>query len=185
MCEIATSGTSESRSTEKGSRAANSMAVRWSILAATWSLAPGVLWSAADRSSPGRLGKRLLGALVDELIDARDHFRLHQNLDAAIPEYQAEFNQSPAFWTSTLSAHMDATLLRLCKAYDLYESKPSLNLRNFLETIEANLHFFDEPSFRERLKNNAFVDSLAAKTHKPDRARLRKNLDSVSPGDLR
>jgi hypothetical protein len=42
---------------------------------------------------------------------------------------------------------MDATLLRLCKAYDLYEGKPSLNLRNFLETIEANLHFFEEPSF--------------------------------------
>jgi HEPN superfamily AbiU2-like protein len=108
--------------------------------------------------------KRLLEALVDELIDARDHFRFHQDFDAAIPEYQAEFNQSPAFWTFTLSAHMDATLLRLGKAYDLYEGKPSLNLRNLLETIEANLHFFDEPSFRERLKNNPFVDSLAADT---------------------
>src|SRR5437763_959090 len=82
--------------------------------------------------------KLLRAALVDELIDARDHFRLHQDLDAAIPEYQAEFNQSAAFWTFTLSAHMDATLLRLCKAYDLYERKPSLNLRNFLETIKAN-----------------------------------------------
>jgi hypothetical protein len=38
--------------------------------------------------------KRLLEALVDELIDAHDHFRLHQDLDAAIPDYQAEFNQS-------------------------------------------------------------------------------------------
>jgi hypothetical protein len=31
--------------------------------------------------------KRLLEALADELIDAREHFRLHQNLNAAIPEY--------------------------------------------------------------------------------------------------
>ena len=38
--------------------------------------------------------KRLLEALVDELIDAHDHFRLHQDLDAAIPDYQVEFNQS-------------------------------------------------------------------------------------------
>jgi hypothetical protein len=57
--------------------------------------------------------KRLLEALVNELIDAHDHFRLHQDLDAAIPDYQAEFNQSAGFWTFTLSAHMDATLLRL------------------------------------------------------------------------
>jgi hypothetical protein len=62
----------------------------------------------------------------------------------------------------TLSAHMDATLLQLCKAYDLYDGKPTLNLRNFLETIQANLYLFDEPNFRERLKENAFVDSLAA-----------------------
>jgi hypothetical protein len=124
--------------------------------------------------------KRLLEALVDELIDARDHFRLHQDLDAAIPEYQAEFNQSAAFWTFTLSAHMDATLLRLCKAYDLYERKPSLNLRNFLETIKANLHLFDEANFRERLKNNVFVDSLARDSRRPDAAQLKKDLESVT-----
>lgn len=127
--------------------------------------------------------KRLLEALADELIDARDHFRLHQDLDASIPKYQAEFNQSAAFWTFTLSAHMDATLLRLCKAYDLYEGKPSLNLRNLLETIEANLHFFDEPNFRERLQNNPFVDSLAADTRKPDPGQLQKDLASAGSGD--
>jgi len=127
--------------------------------------------------------KRLLEALVDELIDARDHFRLHQDLDAAIPEYQAEFNQSAGFWTFTLSAHMDATLIRLCKAYDLYEGKPSLNLRNFLETIEANVHFFDEPNFRQRLKDNPFVDSLAADPRKPDMAQLHSDLKSVSVSD--
>jgi len=127
--------------------------------------------------------KRLLEVLVDELIDAHDHFRLHQDLNAAIQDYQAEFNQSAAFWTFTLSAHMDATLLRLCKAYDLYEGKPSLNLRNFLETIQANLHFFDEPNFRERLKDNPFVDSLAADPRKPDSAQLQKDLESVSNAD--
>jgi len=93
---------------------------------------------------------------------------------------QAEFNQSAAFWTFTLSAHMDATLLRLCKAHDVYERKPSLNLRNFLETIKANLHLFDEPNFRERLKNNVFVDSLAKDCRRPDAAQLKKDLESVT-----
>jgi len=127
--------------------------------------------------------KRLLEALADELIDARDYFRLHQDLDAAIPDYQAEFNQSAGFWTFTLSAHIDAALMRLCKAYDLYEGKPSLNLRNFLETIEANLHFFDEPNFRQRLKDNPFVDSLAAEPRKPDIAQLHSDLQSVNATD--
>jgi hypothetical protein len=75
---------------------------------------------------------------------------------------------------------MDAALLRLCKAYDLHEGKPNLNLRNFLETIQANLHFFDEAIFRERLKDNPFVDSLAADPRKPNPAQLQKDLESVS-----
>lgn len=124
--------------------------------------------------------KRLLEALVDELIDAHNHFRLHQDLNAAIEDYQVEFNEAAEFWTLTLSAHMDATVLRLCKAYDLYKDKPNLSLRNFLETIQANLHFFEEANFRERLKDNPFVDSLAADPRRPDPAQLRKDLDSVS-----
>lgn len=124
--------------------------------------------------------KRLLDALVDELIDALAYFRLHQDLNEAIPHYQAEFNQSAAFWTLTRNAYMDAIFLRLCKAYDLYDRKPNLNLRSFLETIQANLHFFDEPNFRERLKSNAFVDSLAANPRKPDSAQLQRDLESVS-----
>lgn len=127
--------------------------------------------------------KRLLEALVYELIDAREHFRLHQDLSTTIPEYQVEFNQSADFWTSTLRAHMDATLLRLCKAYDLHPDKPNLNLRNFLETIEANLHLFEETNFRQRLKDNPFVDSLAADARKPDLPQLRKDLESVSKAD--
>lgn len=127
--------------------------------------------------------KCLLQALVNELIDAKDHFRLHQSLDGAIEDYGVEFNQSPAFWSMTLSAHIDAALIRLCKAYDLYEGKPSLNLRNFLETIEANLNFFDEPNFRERLKGNAFVDSLATESRKPDPLQLQRDLEAVSSAD--
>ncbi len=74
-------------------------------------------------------------------------------------------------------------MLRLCKAYDLYKGKPSLNLRNFLETIEGNLHLFDEPNFRQRLKDNPFVDSLATDPRKPDAAQLHADLKSVSAVD--
>jgi len=123
----------------------------------------------------------LLEALADELVTARIHFKLYQDLRASYSEYANELNQSNTFWSLTVAAHLDATILRLCKAYDQYPT--SLNLRNLLCTICENLHFFDEPNFRDRLKGNPFVDSLAANTPKPDAAQLQKDIESVSSSD--
>ena len=95
--------------------------------------------------------RRLLTALLDDLVDARFHFSLHQNLAKASEEYATELAQSPTFWGLTLRAHMDAVLLRLCRAYDTYEHT-ALNLRNLLDTIQEHLSIFDEPNFRQRLK---------------------------------
>ena len=126
----------------------------------------------------------LLLALVDELVDAHIHFRLFKSLNADIPEYVRVFNQSCAFWQLTLRAHLDAVFLRLCKAYDQYGGgNPSLNLRNLLDTVAANLYLFDEPNFRERLRDNPFVDSLAATSRRPDLAQLQQDLLSVSSSD--
>jgi HEPN superfamily AbiU2-like protein len=126
--------------------------------------------------------RRLLTALLDDLVDARFHFTLHQNLSKAGEEYAIEIAQSPTFWGLTLSAHMDAVLLRLCRAYDAYEHT-ALNLRNLLDTVRANLSIFDEPNFRQRLKGNLFVDSLAAELKSPDHTQLQKDIEVVSDSD--
>jgi hypothetical protein len=119
---------------------------------------------------------RLLSALADELVEAEVHFKLYKDLTAAIPEYLVEVNQSRTFWSLTLTAQLDAVVHRLCRAYDQYDSgNPPVNLRNLLDTIDANQHLFDEPNFRERLKGNPFVDSLAATPRRPDSAQLQKN----------
>jgi AbiU2 len=124
----------------------------------------------------------LLTALLDDLVDARFHFRLHQELAKATEEYATEFAQSPTFWELTFVAHMDSVMVRLCRCYDTYND-PALNLKNLLDTIEANLLLFDEPDFRQRLKGNAFVDSLAAELKPPDRGQLRKDIEGVSDSD--
>jgi AbiU2 len=124
----------------------------------------------------------LLTALLDDLVDARFHFRLHQELAKATEEYATEFAQSPTFWELTFVAHMDSVMVRLCRCYDTYND-PALNLKNLLDTIEANLLLFDEPNFRQRLKGNAFVDSLAAELKPPDREQLRKDKEAVSDSD--
>jgi hypothetical protein len=126
--------------------------------------------------------RRLLTALLDDLVDARFHFTLHHNLAKAGEEYALEIAQSPTFWGLTLSAHMDAVLLRLCRGYDAYEHT-ALNLRNLLDTVRANLSIFDEPNFRQRVKGNLFVDSLAAELKPPDHAQLQKDIEAVSDSD--
>jgi AbiU2 len=124
----------------------------------------------------------LLTALLDDLLDARFHFTLHQGMSKSSEEYATEFAQSPTFWGLTLSAHLDAVMVRLCRAYDTYEHS-ALNLRNLLDTIQANLNIFEKPNFRQRVKGNAFVDSLAADLKPPDEAQLRKDIHAVSVAD--
>lgn len=122
--------------------------------------------------------KGLLEALVEELVEAREHFHLHQELSAAIPEYQDVFDLSVGFWSLTLNALIDATLVRLCKAYDLYRTN-TLNLKSFLKMVDANLHLFDEPSFRERLKHNPYLESLAKDRESPT-VRLKSDFSFVT-----
>ena len=52
----------------------------------------------------------------------------------------------------------------------------TLNLFNLLDTIKANSHFFEEPYFRERLKENAFVSSLAKDARIPALAELQTDI---------
>jgi AbiU2 len=119
----------------------------------------------------------LLNALCDETVNACIHYRLYTDLEAARPEYATAFQQSWTFWSLTLQSHWDTTLFRLCKIYDQHST--SLNLKNLLDTVEENVGIFDVDNFRERLKGNAFVDSLASGAKRPDIPILKKDRDTV------
>jgi len=122
--------------------------------------------------------ERLLNALCDETVTACIHFRLYTDLEVARPQYSTAFNQSWTFWSLTFQSHWDTTLFRLCKIYDRHAS--SLNLRNLIDTIEDNIKIFDVEDFRERLKGNSFVDSLASGAKRPDIAELKKDRETVN-----
>ena len=120
----------------------------------------------------------LLDALASELVEANIHFKLYADLTGAISEYQEEYNQSTAFWSLTFQAHLDAAVFRLCKIYDQHTN--TLNLRNLLDTIKANISVFDTEDFRQRLKGNPFVESLSDESRKPDEKQLEIDLVYVS-----
>lgn len=120
----------------------------------------------------------LLDALADEIINACAYNRLYLDLLDSIPEYGNEMNHSPSFWHLTLISLSDSRILRLCRIYD--QNAKSLNLVTLLHTIQDNLYLFDTDDFRERLKDNPFVESLASHPRKPDAKTLQEHLDFSS-----
>ena len=120
----------------------------------------------------------LLEALLDEIVKANSYYRLVSGLENAVPDYEWEYRQAGVFWHLTQNALKDACLISLCRIYD--QNSETLNLFNLLHTIKANLHLFSEPHFRERFKNNAFVDSLAQDKRTPEIDELESDMESVS-----
>jgi hypothetical protein len=121
--------------------------------------------------------KKLLEELSNDLVTANFHMQMLKSLDSAAGEYAAEMNESTAFWRLTMDAHRDTLHFRLCRAYDPFSGV--LSLPNLLETIKKNLNIFDTENFRERLKDNPFVESLAEHPRVPDAAQLDADLEYV------
>lgn len=69
------------------------------------------------------------------------HWRLFQDLQTAVEEYETELNESRAFWQLTFEAHRDASLFRLCRLYDQHNS--ALNLKNWLLALRDTPQHFD------------------------------------------
>ena len=114
--------------------------------------------------------EKLLTSIASDTVTATIHWRLHQELWAAKADWTREMAQSWTFWSLTIIAHYEVALVRLGRLYDEHEG--ALSLARLLATIEDNLEVFDEPAFRERLKGNPFVDSLASTARRPDGAIL-------------
>ncbi|MBN2075145.1 MAG: hypothetical protein JW762_06310 [Dehalococcoidales bacterium] len=119
----------------------------------------------------------LLNALSKEIIDVEVYFNLYNNLLTAIPAYREVFNESNTFWSLTLQALMNNTLICLCRVYDQHEK--SLSLVNLLDTIKARLDIFGIDDFKQRLKDNPFVESLAENSRIPDLNTLNNDRESV------
>jgi hypothetical protein len=120
----------------------------------------------------------LLTSITEDTVTATVHWRLCKDLWASVPEFVMELNQSPAFWSLTFNAHREVALFRLGRLYD--QQSGALSLPSLVDTIVANQHLFDDVHFRERLKNNPFVESLAQSARRPDESMLAQDAASVS-----
>lgn len=123
----------------------------------------------------------LLDSVSEDTVTAAIHWRLCKDLLASVNDFVRELNQSPAFWSLTMNAHREVVLFRLGRLYD--QQNRALCLTSLVSTISANVHFFEVDHFRERLKDNPFVASLAASVRPPDIATLTVDSEAVSESD--
>lgn len=121
---------------------------------------------------------RLIDSLANEIVDANIYHRIYCDLINSIEEYGKELNLSQTFWYLTFSALRDAKMIRLCRVFD--QESTSLNLFNLLEFIKENIKYFDTEHFKERLKDNAFVDSLAKVDRRPNLDELERDIRFTS-----
>lgn len=124
---------------------------------------------------------QLLKALSDDVVDAHIHYLMYEELVEAIDKHPLVVQQSNTFWTFTLQAHLNSCVYALFRAYD--QDTRALHLRSWLATIQENLHLFDEDSFRERLKENPYVASLAQDSRRPDSEMLSDDIAECSSTD--
>jgi len=122
--------------------------------------------------------EKLLDELGKDIFAAMDYHLLYCNIATETKQYVEVFDQSNTFWNLTLNALHDAKILRLCRFYD--QEKSSLSVLSLLNTIKLNPHLFDEQHFRDRLKENKFVDSLAQSDRVPSLEKLEEDIKYAS-----
>ena len=125
--------------------------------------------------------EQLLNALSNDVVDAHIHYLMYEELVEAIGKHPVVVQQSNTFWTFTLQAHLNSCVYALFRAYD--QDTRALHLRSWLTTIQENLHLFDEDSFRERLKQNPYVASLAQDSRSPDAVMLANDIAECTSTD--
>jgi hypothetical protein len=125
---------------------------------------------------------RLIEALSQHIVNAAIYYKLFKNLQNDLDNHPGVNNQSPKYWFLTVHSLHTTSLMALCRAYD--QEDKGLHIKSWLKTIQENAHLFDEFHFRERLKGNPYVDSLADNAERPEPSILISDLESCSPSDL-
>ena len=125
--------------------------------------------------------EKLLQTVASDAFQAADYRNLSKGLTEAEKYYGQEFAQTPTFWGLTRFAYDDAVLYRLARLYDTENG--ALSLRTWLGVINEHAYLFDQRNFRQRLKDNPFVESLAQDARKPDSVHLDLDKKSVAASD--
>jgi hypothetical protein len=120
----------------------------------------------------------LLEALVCDYVYTESIFRQRASLYHYLTNHMDVFNSAKTFWNLTFRAYDDAILIRLCRLYDQHPA--SLSLHRILLTIKDGPDFFDKTKFRERFKDDPYVETAARSVGQPDGDQLARDIEFTS-----
>ena len=109
---------------------------------------------------------QLLKALSTDIVDAHIHWRLATDIAKSLQDHPLVAAQSNTFWSLTHKSHVVTALQCLARAFDQEQS--ALHLLSWLRIIHDNQSIFDVKEFKPRLRDNPFVESLAAFAQSPN-----------------
>jgi hypothetical protein len=123
--------------------------------------------------------KRLVEALVLELVDANIAFNMHMNLiEAHVQDRTRAMQESWTFWSLTIQGHLDSAIFRLCRIYD--QKLSNLGLPGFLDTIKCNQDLFSKQKYAERLQGRDHAPTLIEHFEPLNAPQLQKNIAYVT-----
>ena len=122
-----------------------------------------------------------IATLAHDVVDAVIHWKLSRGILEATETWPLVTQQSNTFWSLTVKAHVNFSVVCMCRVFD--KEHKSLHLPGLLQIIEQNLRLFNEFEFRARLRDNPFVASLADSARIPDIKQLTKDITLCSQSD--
>lgn len=123
-----------------------------------------------------------LNKLKREVRDAHIHFKLCESLSSASGNYGREMDRARCFFTMTIYAHLEASLIHVLKVID---KRSDLNIWKFFGFVGRNLNLFTEERVAERVKERLDVSDfrrLTGEDVEADRNRLeefRSTMDNL------
>lgn len=108
--------------------------------------------------------KHYYNSIIQEIINARMHFRLYKCLQESKKDYLKELNQAPGFFNFTIKAHLDAGLMHVFRV--LKKQRGSITVWKFLDFVDSNLELFSTEAFSERKAGSLFYEDQV-RNHRP------------------
>jgi hypothetical protein len=105
----------------------------------------------------------LFEIIADELKNAELYLNYYNELKEFLHiKYPDVFLHSPAFWENTGRVYFDAMTMCLIRAYD-QNKKKNIGLKLLLQRIKENIHLFTDEAFKNRMKENKYLDNLMSR----------------------
>lgn len=117
-------------------------------------------------------------SLEQELRSASTHFHLFTVLRDSIAESKTAFAKSPLFWDFTRHAHLQASVMSVCRLYDEHPS--GSHFSHLLEDIQTNLPIFDRECFWQQHDDTFVKRMLEPKGQRPSDAQLKRDIEFCS-----